>query len=259
MCHINIVNFSGGKDSTAMLLRMIEIGEKIDYIVFADTGFEFPALYDYIHKIEKIIGRKVTFLLKPKKSFDDWRFGKLTRGKNKGDIRGFPQVLTPCYWMRESKFKPIEEFSNKFPRHTNIIGIASDEKDRVQKDSSLRYPLIEWGWTEEDCIDYLQKKGLMNDLYSHFSRLGCWLCPKQSNYSKYMLWKEYPDLWDKLKVMEFENIRDTGRSIFLKPLSYYEDYFNSGGKYKDNGKICFECKGIRMLRTKQLKISEVGY
>ena len=39
-----VVNFSGGKDSTAMLLRMIELGEHIDVIQFADTGYEFPLL-----------------------------------------------------------------------------------------------------------------------------------------------------------------------------------------------------------------------
>jgi len=243
-----IVNFSGGKDSTAMLLRMIELGEKIDYIVFADTGFEFPALYEYLDKIEKMIGMKI-LRLKPDRSFDDWRFGELTRGKSKGEIRGFPQVITPCYWMRESKYKSIQKFSSQFDDKINVLGIASDEKSRVQKDKSLRYPLIEWGWSEEDCIDYLQKKDLINKLYEEFSRLGCWLCPKQSNYSRYMLWKNYPEFWKMLKVMEKENIRDTDRTIFIKPIFFYEKEFEKGKVPKDNSKICFECKGIRMIHT----------
>ena len=37
----HIVSFSGGKDSTAMLLMMLEKGMKVDYIVFVDTGKEF--------------------------------------------------------------------------------------------------------------------------------------------------------------------------------------------------------------------------
>jgi len=40
------LNFSGGKDSTAMLLRMIDKGRRPDKIVFADTGMEFPEMYD---------------------------------------------------------------------------------------------------------------------------------------------------------------------------------------------------------------------
>lgn len=39
-----IVMFSGGKDSTAMLIKMIEEGQKIDKIVFADTMLEFPEM-----------------------------------------------------------------------------------------------------------------------------------------------------------------------------------------------------------------------
>ncbi|HHV43019.1 MAG TPA: phosphoadenosine phosphosulfate reductase family protein, partial [Clostridiaceae bacterium] len=49
----HIVSFSGGKDSTAMLLRMIEEEWKIDEIVFCDTGMEFPAMYRHIGKVEK--------------------------------------------------------------------------------------------------------------------------------------------------------------------------------------------------------------
>lgn len=250
-----IVNFSGGKDSTAMLLRMIELGEQIDYIVFADTNYEFPALYEYIKMIEKHIGREI-LMLQPKKSFDEWRKGPLTRGKNKGAIRGFPQVISPCYWMREAKYNSIQRFSKEHPGAINCLGIAADEMNRVQKEEGLRYPLIEWGWTEDDCIEYLQQKGLINDLYKHFSRLGCWMCPKQSNYSRYMLWKHYPELWENLRVLEEENVKDTGRHIFIKPLSYYEKRFEAGEKPKDNSKICFECKGIRKAYTKQITLDQ---
>ncbi len=45
-------------------------------------------------------------------------------------------------------------------------------------DGKLEYPLVEWKWTEQDCIDYLNKKGLFNPLYVNFNRLGCWFCLK---------------------------------------------------------------------------------
>jgi len=38
----HIVSFSGGKDSTAMLLKMIENNMLIDDIIFLDTTVEFP-------------------------------------------------------------------------------------------------------------------------------------------------------------------------------------------------------------------------
>jgi len=242
-----IINFSGGKDSTAMLLRMIELGERIDYIVFADTGFEYPELYEYIKKIEKHINRPIT-ILKAEKSFDDWRFGELTRGKDKGKQRGFPQVLTPCYWMRESKFKPIDKFRQEHNNAISCIGIASDEKDRVQKDTSLRYPLIEWGWTEQDCVNYLNKLKLLNPLYINFKRIGCFMCPKQSDYAKWVTWKQYPELWGKVREFEKENLESTNRNIFLRSVEELEKEFNSGKKPKiPKTYECFECKGVRKV------------
>lgn len=64
-----IVSFSGGKDSTAMLLMMLEKGLQIDDIVFMDTGVEFPEMYEHIEKVEKYINHKVT-RLKAEKSFE---------------------------------------------------------------------------------------------------------------------------------------------------------------------------------------------
>ena len=58
----HLVSFSGGKDSTAMLLGMLERDMKIDCILFCDTGLEFPAMYDHIAKVEKNIGRKITIV-----------------------------------------------------------------------------------------------------------------------------------------------------------------------------------------------------
>ena len=53
----HIVSFSGGKDSTAMLLKMIENNMLIDDIIFLDTTVEFPEMYEHISKVEKYIGR----------------------------------------------------------------------------------------------------------------------------------------------------------------------------------------------------------
>ena len=84
---INIVSFSGGKDSTAMLLKMIENNMQIDEIIFCDTEKEFPEMYEHIKQVEKYINRKIT-ILKSEKSFDYYMFEHIkTRGKNKGKKR----------------------------------------------------------------------------------------------------------------------------------------------------------------------------
>ncbi len=58
----HVVNFSGGKDSTAMLLHMIELSMPIDEIIFCDTTVEFPQMYDHVDKVEQYIGRPITRL-----------------------------------------------------------------------------------------------------------------------------------------------------------------------------------------------------
>jgi 3'-phosphoadenosine 5'-phosphosulfate sulfotransferase (PAPS reductase)/FAD synthetase len=222
---MNIVSFSGGKDSTAMLLRMLELEMPVDRIVFADTGFEFPELYDYIKRIEKYIDREIE-IIKPTKSFEKWFFGKVSRGKAKGQIRGFPLRVFPCYWSRESKIIPLTKIKTKDDKM--FIGIAYDEKERCQSTKDLIYPLVEWKWTEQDCINYLNERDLFNPLYVNFDRLGCYFCPKQNEKSIYVLWKNYPELWKRTKYWENEQKKINNNLIFDKSMDEYEELFSKG-------------------------------
>lgn len=69
---LHVVSFSGGKDSTAMLLHMLELGMPIDEVVNVDTGMEFPAMYRHIEKVRAAVetaGVKFT-TLKADKTFE---------------------------------------------------------------------------------------------------------------------------------------------------------------------------------------------
>lgn len=44
----HIISISGGQDSTAMTVRMLELGMPVDYIIFCETGNEFDQMYEYI-------------------------------------------------------------------------------------------------------------------------------------------------------------------------------------------------------------------
>lgn len=222
-----LVNFSGGKDSTAMLLRLYELGHTPD-AVFADTGFEFPELYEYIEKIEKYLGIKVKKLTPPENEWEKWYYGEWTRGRHKGEVRGFPKEFDPCYWSREAKVKPLENAAKDYD--IVYVGIAFDETERMLKETGkIKYPLVDWRWTEQDCINYLNKKGLFNPLYVNFDRLGCWCCPKQGVKSLYVLWKVYPNLWKKFKDIEAENKELTGRTIKAEcSLREFENDFEKG-------------------------------
>lgn len=84
----HIVSFSGGKDSTAMLLMMLERDMQIDDIIFCDTGKELPQMYEHIEKVQDYIGRKIT-TLKADKSFDYYMFDHIRSRDKYKDIAGY--------------------------------------------------------------------------------------------------------------------------------------------------------------------------
>ena len=59
----HIVAFSGGKDSLATLLLVIEkFGKKYLEVIFCDTGWESPVTYQHIKDVEGKLNIKVIFL-----------------------------------------------------------------------------------------------------------------------------------------------------------------------------------------------------
>lgn len=190
------VSFSGGLDSTTMLIKLLEDNYKVDEIVFADTLLEYPDMYEHIEKIEGYIDRDIVRLSPNKnKTWDDWFYGLSIRGKSKGEMRGFPLLLFPCYWSREAKFKPLNKYMKNGCRY---IGITKDELKRIKPYKGYIYPLVDWGMDKKSCYDFLDQRNLLSDVHKKFNRTGCWCCPKQSIKSLIVLKNEYPDLWNKL-------------------------------------------------------------
>lgn len=281
-----MVAFSGGKDSAAMLLRLLEMeqeaierGEEPQYPVtgatFADTTFEMPELIDYIKMIESHIQEKyphkdftVKFVESPR-SWEDWFYGEITRGNNKGKIRGAPLRAYPCYWAREAKVQPLREAQKEYDYV--YIGIAADEAHRVGKADDPRnrqnkYPLVEWGWSEADCMKYLDDLGLVNELYVNFNRLGCYHCIKQPLESWWALWRGYPDLWEKSKFWDKESVRVSNHGLrSMTPgsdgylLEELEQRFKEGWTPdpKKKGKFdCNSCKAVSFTATGQMTLAD---
>ena len=63
------VSLSGGKDSSCLLLLMIEKGLPIDCVLYADTGMEFPEMEAHIAKLDAFLyqerGLHITTLRHP--------------------------------------------------------------------------------------------------------------------------------------------------------------------------------------------------
>ena len=66
-----------------------------------------------------------------------------------------------------------------------------------------RFPLIDWGWTEADCLQFCYDNGItFGGLYEHFSRLSCWCCPLHTIQELRDLYHFYPEKWEELKDMD---------------------------------------------------------
>ena len=205
-----IVNLSGGKDSTAMLLMMLENDIAIDYIVFADTGKDFPQMLLHLEKLEAYIAARYPFApkitrLKAEKTFDYLMFEhEKTKGKRKGQY-GYGWTTMLARWCT-AQLK--EAVINKFCKglgdsYIHYIGIAADEPKRLRLDPRKEYPLAKWNITEEMALQYCYDRGFdWGGLYKHFDRVSCWCCPLKNLRELKTLWRYYPDLWTELRQMD---------------------------------------------------------
>lgn len=216
----HIVSLSGGKDSTAMLLRLLEEGKPVDIILFCDTGLEFDAMYRHIDKLEKYIGRPIT-RLKAEHSFEYYFFDYMPKRRNPElkDNKGFSWAGPRNRWCTAVlKTRVIDKYLNELKKDYEIvqyIGIAADEPKRIR---DFIYPLVEWNMTEKDCLEYCRERGFdWEGLYDIFHRVSCWCCPLQSYDELRKLRKHFPDLWAKLRYMD----ENTWRK-FLKNYSVEE-------------------------------------
>lgn len=211
----NVISLSGGKDSTAMLLSMIERGIQIDTILFCDTGLEFPAMYDHLDKLERDIGMPIT-KVRCEQTYEYLMFDHIVRRKadtafseKHGHIHNGYGWAGPRMRWCTTKLKdgPRDRFLRSLKKQYDVyeyVGIAADEGYRLErsrnKNKHHEHPLVDWGMTEADCLRYCYERGYDWDgLYEYFKRVSCWCCPLQSLAELRQLYRHFPELWSQLK------------------------------------------------------------
>ncbi len=253
----HIVSLSGGKDSTAMLLMMLEKGMRVDCILFCDTGLEFPGMYEHLDKLEKYIGRPIT-RVRANKDFEYFfKEHKIKRGRSQTFLDKYGKNQTGYGWagprMRwctaKLKDQPREKFLSSLKKEYNIIeyvGLAADEGYRLERKTNqrenCRHPLVEWGITEAQCLQYCYDHGFdWGGLYQHFKRVSCWCCPLQSLTELRKLYRHFPELWAKLKYWDsctWRKFRSDYSVAELERRFQLEDEWQQEGK-KINGREFF--------------------
>jgi len=194
-----IYSISGGQDSTAMTVRALELGLPVDYIIFCDTGNEFPEMYKYLADLNEWLLKKYNIgitRLSSKDTLETLCFSPFKRGKRKGIIRGLPYSSKMSFCTRDLKKNIARNFAKKVGGAYTYIGYVSHEKNRMHEATEKyminKYPLIECEWNEDQVSSYLKEMGIYNHLYDHFTRTGCMFCPKQTLPSWKALYAHFP-------------------------------------------------------------------
>ena len=202
-----IASCSFGKDSLAMVLRLIEENRPLNEVVFFDTGMEFQAIYNVRDRLLPLLDEKgIKYTeFKPDRPFMYDMLEKPVESKQKGNHKGYGWCGGPCRWGTSVKQRVLNKYCG-----TNYIyiGLAADEENRLQKLEEHKHsPLAEWGMTEKDCLEYCHEKGYFWDengieLYSILDRVSCWCCCNKNKKELYNIYRYLPQYWERLKGLQ---------------------------------------------------------
>lgn len=185
----HVIALSGGKDSTALALRLTEV-EPRDYEFIGNwTGNELPALYAHLARLEDLFGKKIR------------RVGASV------DLYGLieQQEMLPNFRARFCtrilKIEPTIDYFQTLPAGSVLyVGLRADEEERAGifgEDIAIRFPMREWGWTVDNVRGYLAKRGIEIP-----KRTDCALCFHQRLGEWRDLWENYPEEYDRGVALE---------------------------------------------------------
>jgi hypothetical protein len=191
----HILSLSGGKDSAALAVYLRDRIPDMEYI-FHDTGKELPETYDYMARLESILGRPVVRTT-PDDSFEHWLavYGDMLPSNHR---RWCTKML---------KLKPFEAYIGDEPV-INYVGLRADEKRTgyisTKPNITAVYPFQEDGIVRADVIRILEDSGLGLPPYMEWgrSRSGCYFCFYQQKIEWVRLKRKHPDLYERAKEYE---------------------------------------------------------
>lgn len=201
--HELIVSYSGGKDSTAVVLALRESGLPFR-AVFADTGWEHPAVYEYLTYVEGQLGITIDRV-----GFEGGMVAKVRARA------GFPARLQR-WCTQELKVQPLKEYHDKFRKGgtetVSVLGIRADESATRAKQTAIE-DSVEFGgyvwrpildWSVPDVLMMHNRHGLkVNPLYQMgLNRVGCFPCIYASKEEIKMMGEIWPERVDQIAELE---------------------------------------------------------
>jgi hypothetical protein len=248
---VRTVSYGGGVNSTGLLVGLHERGIVPDAILFADTGNEFPETYDHVERVSawslEHLGLPITRIKRvyPRHdSLEDECFNLNTLPS-----KAFGYSGCSVKWKRQ----PMDRWIRHDPRALaawargerieRLIGIDAGEAHRgkIPDDEKFtyRFPLIEWGWARDECVQAIERAGLPVPRKS-----ACFFCPATTKKEVIELHRSRRDLFDRAVAIE-ENAREHGQLTVVKGLgrhwSWSELVERGGTGPETPHTFCVEC------------------
>lgn len=217
----HVVALSGGKDSSAMALRLQEI-EPRDYLyVCTPTGDELPDMLEHWRNLERLLGSNI-IQLRSKLDLNGWikHWNALPNGRMR-------------WCTRELKIVPFQAYVKRLALNSKVtvyVGLRADEADRAGSVYSIpveqRFPMQEWCWRLSDVWYYLNERGVRIP-----KRTDCARCFHQRLGEWWELWKDHPDIFADAEEQERKtghHFRRSDRDSWPAKLSGLRERFESG-------------------------------
>lgn len=198
----HVLGLSGGRDSAALAIYMRHHHPEIDIeYFFTDTGKELPEVYEFLGKMEGVLGRPIRYL-NPDRDFDFWL-------KQFNNYLPSPQSR---WCTRQLKLRPFEQWVKPM-LETGIkvfsyVAIRADEEYREGYNSKqanlvVELPFKEKGIDKAGVIEILEASGLgLPAYYSWRTRSGCTFCFFQQKIEWVRLKEQHPDAYEEAKRYE---------------------------------------------------------
>ncbi len=178
-----VINFSGGKDSTAMLAYLVEKFPKVKkHVVMADTGWEHPDAIEWSRGICDRFGLPLHVVRNRNKTFLEMveRRGMFPASEQRqctSDLKRDP-INT---WIRNNITDPVvisamgmraQESSGR----AKLKVLTRDKRETNTVRTVWKYhPILKW--TEAQVRAYLAERGIpLHPVYQHLGRFSCRVC-----------------------------------------------------------------------------------
>jgi 3'-phosphoadenosine 5'-phosphosulfate sulfotransferase (PAPS reductase)/FAD synthetase len=199
----HVCGISGGKDSSALAVYLRDRVPEMEYF-FCDTGAELPETYEYLNKLEVVLGKPIA-RLNADKGFDHWF--EVYRGTLPS-----PQMR---WCTRQVKIKPLEEWLGD-DEAISYVAIRSDERNRkgyvsTKPNISAVFPFIEDEVDHEGVLRILDEAGVgLPAYYEWRTRSGCYFCFYQRKAEWVGLAERHPELFERARAIERKVLLDAG-------------------------------------------------